>query len=261
MKKTMTKYISVILIFSLIFVSGCGKKEEEQYSSPNFQNAQKDFEYDEQATPLDASISDAIMMASFGDASITDAQLSTQSDALASATNASIMGYYEDNTYYNALADFKIKVDDDEWKFYDAAGVASATNADLDYINNLWAGYKSPYDEGTTYAAIAYNTRNGSNIIVSYVNPSTYLMPDFNAQAYMKMASRRYIHYAISNVTFLGQKYSCLDVKDEMSVIGRRTQFAIDKEGLIVLITFTMQDEAPLEDAVRMLSPINYEEE
>ena len=258
MKNRLTKYISVVLIFSLVLISGCGKKEEEeQYSSPNFSNPRGYDEEYEDSTPLDASISDAIMKASFSDASSTDAEISTQSDA-ASATDASIMGYYDDNTYYNSLADFKITVDNDEWKFYDAAGVASATNADLDYIDNLWAGYKSPYDEGTTYAAIAYNTRNGSNIIVSYVNPSTYLMPEFNAEAYMKMASRRYIDFSVNKVTFLGQSYVCLDVKDEMSVIGRRTQFGIDKEGLIVIITFTMQDEAPIDEAVRLLTPLNY---
>ena len=40
--------------------------------------------------------------------------------------------------------------------------------------------------------------------------------------------------------------------------MGRRTQFAIDKEGLIVLITFTLSEEVELEDAVKLLTPLYY---
>ena len=141
MRDNIKKYVSVILIFAITFLAACGKDDEEAYSSPNFSSKQEEEIDEELSTPLDASITDALMVASYTDATSTDA---TPSDAAlnkpASLTDATPMGMYDGNTYYNALAEFKMTVDGAEWKFYDAAGVASATNADLEYVNNLWAG-------------------------------------------------------------------------------------------------------------------------
>ncbi|MBO4864584.1 MAG: hypothetical protein J5517_09465 [Eubacterium sp.] len=247
------KYISVILLVTFVFsLAACGKVEDEPYSSPNFNKLTTQEDTEEVIEPADASITDALINASFTDASSSDADF----EPPASLTDASIMGMYEDGAYYNALAGFKISVDDETWHFYDAAGVASATDASIDHINNLWHGYKSPYDEDVSYAAILYNSEDGSNIIVSYINPESYLMPEFDSQKFLGMAASRYEEYNLSWVTFLRKNYWCLDVKDE-SEVGRRTQFAIDEEGLIVLITFTLQEETELQDAVSLFSPLD----
>ena len=82
-------------------------------------------------------------------------------------------------------------------------------------------------------------------------------MPDYNSESFLKMVSSRYENYSLTKVTFLKKKYMCLDVKEEAEV-GRRTQFAIDNDGLIVLITFTLQEGTKLEDAIRLFDPIEY---
>ena len=232
--KLSSRKLSAFLIMCMIVVcmGGCGKEEEEPYVSPSFIESTE---------------------------STTEDSVATITDAIpASLTDALPMGVYEGNVYYNLLAEFKITVDDNEWRLYDAAGVATATGATEDYVNNLWYGYKSPYDEDTTYAAIAYNVETGSNIIVTYINTESYQMPDFSAQDYLEMASQRYDDLNVSKVMFLGQEYSCLDIPEDQSDVGRRVQFAIDKDGLIVLISFTLHGEMTLEEAVTLLTPLYY---
>lgn len=250
--------ISAVLIGLTILslISGCGKTEEEAYSSPSFKNTSTETASAGDSNEVNASITDALNIASYTDATMTDSI--EVKKALASAGDALPMGVYKDEVYYNSLAEFKITVDGTTWKLFDAAEVASATGATADYVSNLWAGRRSPYDEETSYAAVAYNVETGSNIIVSYVNPDKYLMPGFGAFDYLKMASQRYDECKVSVVTFLGQRYTCLDIPANDNSVGRRTQFAIDKEGLIVLITFTLSEEVELEDAVKLLTPLYY---
>ena len=251
--------ISAVLIGLTILslLAGCGKKDEEKpYSSPSFKNTSTETASTGDSNEISASITDALNIASYSDATVSDA--SSVKKALASAGDAKLMGVYNDNVYYNSLAEFKITVDGTTWKLFDAREVASATGATKDYVDNLWNGHKSPYDEETSYAAVAYNVETGSNIIVSYINPEKYLMPEFDANEYLKMASERYEDCKVSKVTFLGQGYSCLDVPASQTSVGRRTQFAIDKEGLIILITFTLSEEVELEDAVKLLTPLYY---
>lgn len=253
----MKKRISAILICMMIIslVSGCGK-EEEPYSSPNFSDGNSEVATEEDATDTDASLNDALMIASYSDASGTDA---SATDAIpASLTDALPMGVYEDNTYYNGLAEFKLTVDGETWKLLDATEVASATGATVDYISNLWYGYTSPYDEDTTYAAIASNTTTGSTIIVSYVSPSSYNMPNYSAKDYLKMVADRYDGVSVRSVTFLAQKYEVIDVPEDESGIGRRVQFAIDRGDMIILITFTIFQDTKIEDAVGLLKPLYY---
>ncbi len=257
----MFKKISSILIAILVLgsLAGCGK-EDEAYSSPSFKDGSS-----EEATEMDAdediaSISDALMIASYTDATVTDA---SELDAIVSAIPASLtdalpMGVYDNNVYYNGLAEFKISVDGDKWRFFNAEEVANATGTTKDYINNLWYGYKSPYDEETTYAAIATHVESGSTIIVSYVNPEKYNMPDYSAKEYLEMASGKYEDLKVRHVTFLGKKYEVLDIPAEQTNVGRRTQFAIKEEGIIIVITFTMDEDVLLEDAVGLLTPLYY---
>ena len=253
----MKKKISAILICMMIIslVSGCGK-EEDPYSSPNFSDKSPDVATEADATVTDASINDALMIASFTDATMTDA---SATDAVpASLTDALPMGVYQDNTYYNGLAEFKIIVDGEKWKLYDAVEVASATGATPDYVSNLWFGYTSPFDEDTTYAAIASNKESGSTIIVSYISPTSYNMPDYSAKDYLGMVAGRYEDVSVRTVTFLAQTYECIDIPQEDTGIGRRVQFAIDRGGMIILITFTIYDDTTLEEAVGLLKPLYY---
>ena len=254
----MIKKISAIMIAMLVLasLSGCGKEEEDPYSSPSFSDGKVENGTEGDATETDASLTDALMIASYTDATLGDA--SSTYAVPASLTDALPMGIYEGNTYYNGLAEFKIKVDGDTWRFYDAVEVASATGATEDYVNNLWYGYKSPYDEDTTYAAIVSEKESGSTIIVSYINPSKYNMPDYSAKEYLTMASEKYEDVSVRTVTFLGAKYECLDVPAEQTNVGRRTQFARKVDGMIVLITFTMNEDTAIEDAVSLLSPLYY---
>ena len=173
----MSKKISAILVAILILsaLSGCGKKEEEAYSSPSFSNGSSSEATETEAEEESASLTEALMIASS-----TDADKSK--NLAATLTDAPIMGARTDKVYYNTLAEFKISLDEEGWEFYDAAEVATAIDATADYVNNLWYGYSSPYDEGTTYAAIAYHKDSGSSIIVSYVNPTEYNMPDYSAK-------------------------------------------------------------------------------
>jgi hypothetical protein len=83
-------------------------------------------------------------------------------------------------------------------------------------------------------------------------------MPDFSAQDYLEMAAQRYDDLHVSNVIFLRQQYCCLDIPEDQSDVGRRVQFAIDKNGLIILISFTLHGEMTLEEAVTLLTPLYY---
>ncbi len=246
------------LIMCMIFtgLSGCGKEEEEPYSSPSFSNNYEQTSEEEEATITDATLTNALMVASYTDAYPVNPEVSGIFSA--TMTDAFPAGMYFDNVYYNGLAGFKINVDGEIWSFYDAAEMASATDTTEDYVNNLWYGYKSVYEEDTTYVCIAANKKTGSNIIVSYVNPAKYQMPDYTAKEYLSMMVDRYEDVSVRTVTFLGEKYACLDIPEDQTAFGRRTQFAIDRDGLIIIITFTMNGDTPLEEAVGMLSPLYY---
>lgn len=249
-KQKLSGVLIGIMLISLL--GGCGKEEEEAYSSPSFIKPKSDTATVSDATINDPDIERALMIASYSDATMSDAEAIPASNG-----NALLMGVYEGNTYYNSLAGFKLAVDGRTWKLYDAVELASATGATEDHINNLWYGYNSPYDEKTSYAAIACDTETGSSIIVSYINPDKYLMPDFDAYEYLNMAAKKYEDVNVTRVTFLAQRYACLDIPEEQSNVGKRVQFAIDRDGLIILITFTLSDEKKLEDAVQLLSPFS----
>ena len=85
-----------------------------------------------------------------------------------------------------------------------------------------------------------------------------YNMPDYSAKEYLEMASGKYEDLKVRHVTFLGKKYEVLDIPAEQTNVGRRTQFAIKEEGIIIVITFTMDEDVLLEDAVGLLTPLYY---
>ena len=246
----------MIMCVMLVTFASCGAPEEEPYSSPSFSNERKENATEEEASITDATLSDALMKASYTDAYPINEDIA---DAYpASMTDAYPIGSYDGNVYYNGIAGFKITLDGENWRFYNASEVAAATGATEDDINNLWYGYKSVYDEDTVYACIASNKESGSTIIVSYVNPANYMMPEYTAKEYLSMMVDKYEGVSVRMVNFLGERYACLDIPAEQTKLGRRTQFAMDKDGLIVIITFTMNGDTPLEEAVGMLSPLYY---
>ena len=243
----------LIAVMLLGLMTGCGQ-EEEQYTSPNFDESNKIGTVTDSATESNATMSDAVALASVTNATPSDA---TMTDALvASISDASAMGVYDNNTYFNNLAGFRI-TGDEVWTFFDEEGVASASGQSRDDIDNLWSGLKTPYDYDTSYAAIAYNTETGSNIIVSYINPDKYLIEGLNAESYLRKSVDRYEGVVVRNARFAGDDYICVDIPKEETGMGRRTQFAIDKEGLIVLITFTTQKDEELEEAISLFSRLN----
>lgn len=256
--------IAAVLIAGMMLslLAGCGNKQEEstQYVSPTFSPEENMDATFGDATGTDASLADAIReAASMNDAaSATDA---TGTDALpASLSDALPMGVYEEDTYYNPLGHFKVTVNEAEWRLFDAAGVASATDTSVDEISNLWSGLKSPYEAETSYCAIACEVRTGSNVIISYVSPSKNMMPDLTAKSYLSMALHRYAGASLGTVKFLGNDYYFLDIPKSESSVGRRVQLAMDcstgQGKLILLITMTLQEDEELTNALAMFQPI-----
>ena len=83
-------------------------------------------------------------------------------------------------------------------------------------------------------------------------------MPNYSSADYLKRVADRYEDVYVRNVTFLGQQYDVIDIPEEESDVGRRVQFAIDRDGLIILITFTIFEGTTLEEAVGLLKPLYY---
>ena len=250
---SLKKKTAVLLLFTLVLSSlaGCGKNEEEPYVSPNFTNESEDHQKYE-PEPLNASVTDATP----GDALVYDKESGGGiSDAVrASLTDALEAGVYENDTYYNQLANLKISVAETDWAFYDAEGVASATGLSVEDVNNFWYGYKTTADAETSYCAIAYNKVTGSNVVVSYVNPSVTLYDDITAEDYLTMALNRYEGLIIKRVPFLGDQWACLDIPADQNPAGRRVCYAKRADKIIILVTFTMQDEQDLAEAQQIFT-------
>lgn len=255
MKQFRVRTAELLIAGTLIsLLSGCGSKKEAttEYISPSFNNETMSDASSSDASMTDASITDAIKaVATVTDATVTDALPASYGDALP-------MGVYSNDgtDYYNSIAGFEL-VTDSSWKLYSKEQVASATDASLDDISNLWSGIKSPKDEETTYCAIANNITTGSNIIISYISPKAFLMPELNASKYLNMACSRYDGTSIGKVDFLGSEFSYLDIPKTSSSVGRRVQLASDQDGLILLITMTLQDSEELTDALSLFRRVH----
>ena len=125
--------------------------------------------------------------------------------------------------------------------------MAEATGLTEDEVNDLWYGVVSPYSVKTMTCAIAYKRDTGSNLVVSYINPKMYYMQNMTAREYLELSARAYPDVEVQNVEYLGQVYAAIALPDEGE--GRRTQFAIRVQDLIVVLTYTMQGDDTLEDA------------
>ena len=243
--------VLLLLAFCITSIAGCGKEEEGPYVSPSFANESDDNQkYEPQ--PLNASVTDATP----GDALIYDKEATGGvSDAVkASLTDALEAGVYEGDVYYNSLAGLKIDLTETDWAFYDAEGVASATGLSTEDVNNFWYGYKTTEDAETSYCAIAYNKVTGSNVIVSYVNPSVTLYDEITAEDYLTMALNRYDGLVIKRVSFLGDQWACLDIPADQNPAGRRVCYAKRSGKVIVLINFTMQEDQDLAEAQQIFT-------
>lgn len=247
------------LLTGLVLVSslaGCKGNQEAstQYVSPSFDNQTTEIPTMTDASTTDASLTDAIAEA----ASANDAASAGDADQLpASLSDALPMGTYSDDhrTYYNPLGNFKLSMAED-WQLMDADSVASTTDASVDEISNLWSGLKQPKDFETSFCAIANRQSTGSNIIISYLSPSAYLMPDLTAEKYLGMSVSRYENASVGTVKFLGQDYYFLDIPKNDSSVGRRVQLASDHDGLILIVTMTLQEDEELTDAFKLFDKI-----
>ena len=248
--KTAVLAVAAMMVLSL---AGCGKKEEEPYISPSFNNESDDNQkYD--PTVENSSVTDA----TYGDAELMyDAEPSGQemSEAVkASMSDPLEAGVYGEGIYYNSMANFAINVNETNWSFYDAEGVASATGLSVEDVDNFWYGYKTTQDAETSYCCIAYDNKTGSNIIVSYVNPSVTLFPEITAEDYLAMALNRYDNLLVKRIKFLGDTWACLDIPADQNPAGRRVCYAKKSGDILILVTFTMQDDQELSEAQELFS-------
>ena len=251
LKKKTAAFMAAALI--LVSLAGCGKEEKEPYVSPSFSNeSDNNQKYDpneETASVTDATYGDAELMY---DAEPRDEEMSDE--LIASMSEPLEAGVYSGNSYYNTLGGFEINVSDTDWAFYDAEGVANATGLTVEDVNNFWYGYKTTKDAETSYCCIAYDKKTGSNIIVSYVNPSVTLFPEITSDEYLEMALNRYEGLRVKRVKFMGNLWSCLDIPANQNPAGRRVCYAKKDKDVLVLVTFTMQDDQELSAAQELFT-------
>ena len=164
------------------------------------------------------------------------------------STSTTIAGTYENGNYYNPFVGLAIQ-SDDIWRFYDAPGVAEATGLTEDEVNDLWYGVVSPHSVKTMTCCIAYKKDTGSNLIISYINPKLYYMQNMTAREYLELSSRSVKGAEVRNVEYLGQVYATVELPEEKEGTGKRVQFAMRKDDLIVLLTYTLQGEDTIEEA------------
>ena len=68
------------------------------------------------------------------------------------------------------------------------------------------------------------------------------------------MALNRYEGLIIKRVPFLGDQWACLDIPADQNPAGRRVCYAKRVDKIIVLVTFTMQDEQDLAEAQQIFT-------
>ena len=81
-------------------------------------------------------------------------------------------------------------------------------------------------------------------------------MPDLTAEKYLGMSVSRYENASVGTVKFLGQDYYFLDIPKNDSSVGRRVQLASDHDGLILIVTMTLQEDEELTDAFKLFDKI-----
>ena len=243
------KWVSLFTGMALMFtgLTACTDSEPEQkYTSPNFEyDTVVSGEQYTESTEAPEVVPSGLSEGEPVNTNDVDTDISTVS---------TIAGTYDNNVYYNPFMGFAIKVDGVLWRFYDAAGVAEVTGQSEDEVNRQWLGLISPYSVKNMTCAIAYDADTGTNLIVSYVNPKLYYMQDMTAREYLELSQRQYEGAELVDMDYLGETWSCLTIPEEREGFGRRTQFAIRKDDLIVLITYTLQGEDSLEDAADHIS-------
>ena len=230
-------------------LSACGEEPEQKYTSPNFEQetVKSGEKYTGSSTEAPEVFPSGLSEGDPVDGKDVDADLTT---------NTTLTGTYDGTNYYNPFAGFVIQVDGVLWRLYDAAGVAEATGQTEDEVNRQWYGVVSPYSLKNMTCAIAYDADTGTNLIVSYVNPKLYYMKDMTAREYLELSARQYEDVEVVDMDYLGETWSTLTLEEQREGVGRRAQFAIRKDDLIVLLTYTLQGEDTLEDAASHVSKL-----
>lgn len=159
--------------------------------------------------------------------------------------------YPDSNTYVNDFFGFTVKLDGGNWKFYDSEGVANAAGLETSTIDNFWDGNISAYDNEISYCAIGYNGQTGTNIIVTYFNPAKYNMSDLTAYDYLKLSADSMEGSEYDNATFLGDStYAKLIPPVDEEKGYYQEMYAKDKDGLILMITFTVMNGEDINDVI-----------
>ena len=253
MKKWAALFTGAALL--LTGLTACSDSEpEEKYVSPNFEyeTVKAGEQYTESTETPD------VVPSGLSDGEPVDAS-NAETDI---NSTGSMAGTYEDNVYYNPFAGFAIKVDGVMWRFYNAAEVASVTGLTEDEVNRQWLGVVSPYSVKNMTCAIAYDASTGTNLIVSYVNPKLYYMQDMSAREYLTLSAQQYNKAngnedaEVVDMDYLDDTWSSLTIPEEREGFGRRTQLAIRKQDIIILITYTLQGDDTLEDAASHVSKL-----
>ncbi len=234
--------LAFVMILSLC--TGCGKKKEEKYVSPSF---------DEKNT-RESSWDNSTVEADYNEASYGDAVLEEKRKAmnfrLPTPPNPDpyYAGYYSETAYANTFLNLAFDGAGSEWYFYDTAKVAQATGQTEDEVINFREGIRKPTDYDTVYFAIMYTRTTASNIIISAINPEKYVMEGLSAGNYLQNVVNKYPGRTVSAAHFLGHDSFVIDIPEEETGVGRRVQYAYEQDGLIILITLTLQKEDKLED-------------
>ncbi len=248
MRRKVAAVLTGVMLLSVL--TSCGKDDKKKYVSPNLNTATES----DAATSTDARNNHSVP----GDYSQYSQGTPVEvKDDKASGTNAqSITGYYEDDTYYNSFAGFAILGDSSVWRFLSAKELASATDATEDEINNYWYGVNSPYGTQVTYCAVVVNAQTGTNIVVSYINPKAYYMSDLTPVEYLNMTATNYKGLTVSEGKYLGRTYAMLDIPADQTSSGERVQFVTEVDGLLVVITYSIQDGDTLQGASNHLTQL-----
>ena len=244
--------ISALLVVAALMMglSACGETEpEEKYVSPTFNTEVVTKEKNTKKGKGDKTTEEAEKNGDVEDSGLSKGDPVKASDLeTPPSTETTIAGSYENGSYYNPFVGLAIR-GEGLWRLYDAKAVAEATGLTEDEVNDLWYGVVSPYSVKTMTCAIAYKSDTGSNLIVSYINPKLYYMKSMTAHEYLELSVRDMKDVEVKNVNYLGQVYAMTEIPGATEQEGTRVQFAIRKDDLIVLLTYTLVGEDTLEEA------------
>lgn len=213
----------VMLLGSLV---GCGEKESD--------------------TPKDTT----------KDVVVEDVDADTEADTEEEAPAGDItVGTIDGNVYTNESFGFKLELPDDNWEFQDAATMASSVGSTEDEINKVWNGEVTPYDQRVTYCVFAWDTTTGVSVIINYASTEkNYMDSDKTGREYLDEGAQGYPGSTVTDTPFLGDtSYARLQIS-QAAQGADQYMYAANKDGIIIMITFTIFEGDDIEDYLSMFS-------